>query len=161
MAWVPDDASRPLIVGMNNPLSLDPKYALYPTPKGCAGHRLYEMLRAVESSVTMSGYARRFERVNLVVGPWSASSAKIRAHEMIPALVGRRVVLLGREVAKSFGFSDKCDFSVGGNLGLHGCDGSVFYVLPHPSGRNPLYNDPEVRRAAGEVLARLWRGDDT
>lgn len=43
---MPDSACKPLIVGMNNPLSATPEHALYPWPRGCAGHRLYEMRAA-------------------------------------------------------------------------------------------------------------------
>jgi hypothetical protein len=134
---------------MNNPISLDPQYALYPLPAGCAGHRLYEMLREVLPSATMSGYARRFERINLVSGPWDARAAKIRAEELRPTLVDRHVVLLGLQVAKAFEIDTRCSIS-------NEDDDAIFYLLPHPSGRNLLYNDPGRRRAAGELLARLY-----
>jgi hypothetical protein len=136
---------------MNNPISMDPWYALYPLPVGCTGNRLFEMLREADPLVTMSGYARRFERLNLVVGRWDAGKANVRAREMMPALIGRNVVLLGREVARAFGFD-----SFGPVAERRTKDGAIFHLLPHPSGRNPLYNDPGRRRAAGELLARLY-----
>jgi hypothetical protein len=145
---------RPLIVGMNNPLSLDPWYALYPLPEGCAGHRLYSMLAEVLPTVTMRDYVRRFERVNLVSGPWDATAARSRAEELRPSLAGRHVILLGQEVAKAFGidphYSWVCDEE----------DDATFYLLPHPSGRNLLYNDPGRRAHAGKILANLYEGRD-
>jgi hypothetical protein len=134
---------------MNNPVSLDPRYALYPLPVGCAGNRLYEMLREVLPSATMGGYARRFERINLVSGPWDAAAARVRAAELRPTLVGRHVVLLGLQVARAFEVDPRCTT-------CNEDDDAIFYLLPHPSGRNLLYNDPGRRRATGELLARLY-----
>lgn len=134
---------------MNNPISLDPKYALHPWPRGCAGNRLYEMLREVDPSVAMHEYMRRFDRVNLVAGPWNVRMARVRAAELRPTLVGRHVVLLGQKVAEAFGIDPRCS----------ACkldEDATFYLLPHPSGRNLLYNDPGRRRATGQLLARLY-----
>lgn len=142
--------TKPLLVGMNNPRSLAPEHALFPWPPNCAGHRLFEMLRAVEPSATMTGYRDRFDRVNLVVGPWDAALARRRADEMRPTLVGRSVVLLGKEVAKAFGVVSEIDW-----MPRH-IDDAVYYLLPHPSGRNHRYNVPDCRLAAGKVLARLY-----
>lgn len=150
----PRALGRPVIVGMNNPRSVAPEHALYPLPAGCAGNRLFEMLRLAEPSATMFGYCDRFERVNLVVGPWDAARARERAVELRPSLAGRSVVLLGREVAKAFGVLDVRSFL---SLRDDALD-STFYLLPHPSGRNLLYNDPDVRLEAGRVLARLYEG---
>jgi hypothetical protein len=111
------------------------------------------MLCEVLPGVRMHDYVHRFERINLVSGPWDAGAARTRAEELRPSLAGRRVVLLGREVARAFGiqssvFSEECD--------VDALDGPTFYLLPHPSGRNLLYNDPGRRLAAGELLARLY-----
>lgn len=146
----PHEDRRPVLIGMNNPVSVDPAHALYPLPKGRAGHRLYEMLAEVNPSVTMSSYARTFERLNLVIGPFDRAVARERAAELIPVLAGRGVVLLGKEVARAFYVVDEIDWIP---RRVHG---ATFYLLPHPSGRNHKYNDPDVRRAAGEVLARLY-----
>lgn len=139
---------------MNNPLSVDPKHALYPWPPNCAGHRLFEMLKAVEPSATMRGYVDRFERVNLVMGQWDFRRARVAADVMraTDVLVDRDVVLLGREVARAFGVVDEIDWRC-----RHAHDARV-YLLPHPSGRNLRYNDPDCRLGAGRVLAKLYRG---
>ena len=152
---------RPLVVGMNNPRSLAPEHALYPWPPGCAGHRLWQMLHDA-CGATMAQYRDAFERRNLVAGPWSAAAARASASSMIPGLAGRSVVLLGEEVRRAFGVVPRLSWSR--DL-LSGWDwspepGAVeparFYVLPHPSGRNLLYNDGAVRREAGAVLAHLF-----
>lgn len=148
-------STRPLIVGMNNPISLDPKYALYPTPRGCAGNRLYEMLREMIPSVTMMDYVRRFDRINLVSGPWSAGKARERALELLPTLVGRRVVLLGRGVQSAFRASSSMPVAR-----VLTEDGITFYLLPHPSGRNLQYNDQSVRLLAGRILRQLYDGHE-
>lgn len=141
---------RPLIVGMNNPISSRPEYALYPWPRGCAGNRLFEMLRDVLPSATMHEYVKRFERVNLVSGRWHRATARSAARALRPSLTARSVVLLGREVAEAFEISPSYP------SGTPAPDGAIFYLMPHPSGRNRQYNDPEVRHAAGCVLARLY-----
>jgi hypothetical protein len=148
---------RPLIVGMSNPRSADPAHALYPWPRGCAGNRLYEMLRGENPSVTMSGYVRLFERVNLVSGIWNVQRAHVAAKSLWSTLSDRSAVLLGREVARAFGFVPSSRWYKADVIAdCHHVEGVDYYLLPHPSGRNLRYNDPEVRRAAGQVLARLY-----
>ena len=141
--------TRPVLVGMNNPVSLAPEHALYPWPPGCAGHRLYSMLAERRPDLRMRDYVRLFDRRNLVRGPWDAEAARLSARAMLPDLAGRRVVLLGREVARAF--------DLGGlqQLGALRAGDVTFYLLPHPSGRNRRYNAPEVRAAAGDLLASL------
>jgi hypothetical protein len=149
--WAMSPDTRPVLIGMNNPISLAPEHALYPWPLGCAGHRLYAMLLEVRPATTMSAYARAFDRRNLVRGPWDLEAARVAAVVLRGALFGRRVVLLGREVARAFG------------IGHPVACGKVtdpdhiitFYFLPHPSGRNPHYNKPENRLAAGRLLCQL------
>ena len=55
--------SRPLLVGLHNPLSPEPKYALYPRPEGCTGWRL---LRMLGPAFTERDYLRAFDRVDLL-----------------------------------------------------------------------------------------------
>jgi hypothetical protein len=143
--------TRPVLVGMNNPISLNPEHALYPWPPGCAGHRLYSMLAEVAPGMGMAAYARLFDRRNLVRGPWNAALASTAADAMRVELAGRQVVLLGREVARAFGLADLelCTHT------LEATRATTFYLLAHPSGRNLHYNKPENRAAAGHLLARL------
>jgi hypothetical protein len=64
---------KPILIGMNNPLSMDSKYALYPLPKGSAGGHLWQMLWE-EARVTPRQYINAFERMNLLVGECPGSS---------------------------------------------------------------------------------------
>lgn len=146
---------RPVIVGMNNPVSAAPEHALYPLPRHHAGGRLWRMLFD-ETGATMRQYVDAFERVNLVTGPaFATRAAQARAAELLPSLAGRSIVLLGQEVRKSFGHQRSallepyCVGPPGSEV--------TFYQLPHPSGRNLWYNDDTNRRAAGRLLAMLYR----
>jgi hypothetical protein len=148
---VSDDA-RPVLVGMNNPMSDDPAHALYPLPLGCAGSRLWEML-AEETGATRQQYLRAFERVNLVVGPWSRAAARVGAAQLSARLAGRTAILLGAQVRDAFGHSPTGDV-----LAPYQVDGTLFYQLPHPSGRNLWYNHEANRRRAGQVLGDVYLG---
>lgn len=141
---------RPVIIGMNNPVSDDPGHALFPLPPGCTGHRLYEMLRA-EMGATQREYLHVFDRRNLVIGEWRLGHARENAALLLPSLAGRHVVLLGREVVKAFQLPRMQAGAV------HRAGDATFYQLPHPSGRNPWYNAEENRRIASELLGRLYR----
>jgi hypothetical protein len=143
---------RPVLVGMNNPVSLAPEHALYPWPPGCAGHRLYAMLLEARSEgMMMSTYARAFDRRNLVRGAWDREAAREAAAALRAELTGRRAVLLGREVARAFGIGHPAPLGRVTDI----TRGTTFYFLPHPSGRNPHYNEPANRIAAGRLLCQL------
>lgn len=146
---------QPILVGMNNKLSSDPRLALWPYPPGCAGYRLWKMLHAVRP-LNPAEYTRAFHRINLVWGPWDRSTAELRACIMREAFndqpTRRHVVLLGREVAQCFHIvPDRIAKPI------YESD-ATYYFLPHPSGRNLFYNTPENRELAGRLLDRLLRG---
>lgn len=129
---------RPLLVGEDNPYSSDPRLALYPYPERSAGHRLATVILGL----TRAEYLRRFDRVNLCAGRWSAREARqtaeaIEAARPTPAAI----VLCGRKVASAFGFPTTAPFSV--------VDGAPrFYLIPYPSGLSRAWNEPvAVERA--------------
>lgn len=144
---------RPLIVGMNNPLSDDPEHALYPHPDGCTGHRIWRMLEA-RTGATRRDYLRVFERINLVAGRyWDRKSARGAARKLRAGFAGRHVVLLGREVQDAF----EMPLMTPGELVIgSGPDAVTFHAMPHPSGRNTWYNYPENRQSMCDLLARLY-----
>jgi uracil-DNA glycosylase len=100
-------------------------------------------------------YLRRTERVNLfvdpIVGKWSPETARRAAHDLLPLFRGRRVIVLGRKVAAAFGLDSA------GNYSWMDFAGGRVMLVPHPSGRNRMWNDPLERAAAGDSLWDLLR----
>lgn len=142
---------RPILLGMNNPLSRDPRHALFPSPPGCTGHRILEMLRE-RRTVTISQYLRAFDRRNLVSGErWSSARGSAGADELVRELMGsgRTVVVLGSETRRALGLERVLIHPVTAH-GVH------WRQLPHPSGRNLWYNDPACRALAADLLAELY-----
>jgi len=138
-------ALKPLIIGMNNPQGNEP---LWPDPPGCAGWRLWKMLEQ-ETGASKRDYLRAFDRMNLCDGSeWSMIRArKVMADIMHYTLPDRRLVFLGNQVWAAYSRMPPRPFIWLGNRA----------VLPHPSGRNRLYNDPAVYLCAVYFLAELYR----
>jgi len=146
---------KPLLLGMNNPLSDDPRYDLFPYPPGCTGHRLLQLLSA---GTTRGEYMQGFERRNLLhQREWDPHEALRAAERLLPDLDGRFVVVLGSAVRAALGLSRVQALTVSGCVR----DGIAFSWLafPHPSGRNLWYNDPGNREAAGRALYAVMRGE--
>ncbi len=57
-------ASRPLLVGLDNPHSNDPRMALYPTPN-TTGARLVDLIGETVHNYSRQEYLRDFSRTNL------------------------------------------------------------------------------------------------
>jgi len=154
---------RPIIVGMNNPLSMRPEHALYPAPRGCAGHRLWSVLHDA-CGASRSDYLRAFERVNLVTGEWSSPAAQMAASAMLPRLASRRVALLGTEVWRAFELDAGAEVLSCSSIDVvlsivpRHVEMVRFYRVPHPSGRNRWFNDPINRAAVGRLLGDLYKG---
>lgn len=141
---------KTILVGMNNPLSRDPRAALWPDPPGCAGHRLWTMLHA-RCGCSPGEYARAFERVNLVVGrEYDPRRARAAAERLSEEWAGRRVVVLGSAVRTAFRLPPVLATPVLSR-------GVTFRQLPHPSGRCRWYNDPKHRAVAGMLLEEEMR----
>lgn len=101
-------------------------------------------------------FRHTFEFINLMSwGTWSVPSARMAAFQIMPTAkrVGaRRIVLLGKRVAEAWGYGDhnKAPY-----FREFGDDGLRVVVIPHPSGRNRMWNDTRnVKRA--EKLLRRW-----
>jgi hypothetical protein len=124
---------RPLIVGLDNPHSADPRLALWPYPRGCAGARLADL-----ADLSPRAYLRAFDRAN--------ACDLDRASFWPSQEPGRTVILLGRAVAKWAGMPAAPFWQP---LSHAGC---AVLVIPHPSGRCLLYNDPEARAQARAIL---------
>lgn len=142
---------RTVLIGMNNPVSSDPEHSLYPAPPGCAGHRLAKMLCDV-SMIGRGAYIKGFDRRNLLVGQWVPAAAREAAvrfevENAVYPQIGT-VVLLGNEVRDAFRHAPRL---------VHGYrrGGMTYRQVPHPSGRNPWYNDPDHRLVVGLMLEEL------
>lgn len=129
---------KPLLVGEVNPYGADPAMALYPLPEDASGGRLARIL-----GLSRGEYLRRFDRVNLCTGAWSIRAAREASYRL--RVEGPPKILLGQKVAAAFGFPAGPHFGKVGN----------FYFLPHPSGRNRIWNRPGAQEKARELLAEF------
>lgn len=141
---------RGLVIGEAPGASTDPRLPLWPDPPGCAGARLMEY-----SGATFEEYVGRLRRVNQCVDKWDDTQARHRLVEILVWLTSEsswtpngetlRVVLLGRRVATAWG----CSATL---FGLRTVNGVEVAWIPHPSGRNLVYNDRDAQLKAGRVV---------
>lgn len=159
---------KPILIGMNNPVSTRPGHELYPLPEGCTGNRLWKMLHQ-RTGATMRQYCDTFERRNLVRGlEYDRVRARARAYETWIELkgTGRTVVLLGASVREAFDWVLKNQ--VDGPLfndapGLppllvhpQEAGGCTWRQIPHPSGRNLFYNEEKNREVVALLMEELY-----
>lgn len=166
----PDACRQILLVGEDNPLHGGAQYALYHEPRGCAGHRLQSKilgLRARQSYLPIW-------RTNLCVGGWDRAMAVDRAAMLVAhANPWRVVVMLGAKVGDAFSrVTQRREIDVpftstriAGSalevlIGIRGATpaDTTFVALPHPSGRNTIWNDPAKVAAARALLATVAPG---
>jgi uracil-DNA glycosylase len=138
---------RPLLVGESNPYGASPEFALYPLPEHASGARLARIL-----GLSRTQYLRAFDRVNLLqCSKWSARLAREAASLLDATRPSEQVfVLLGARVCSAFGGTGEslCEVRTG-------C-GRTAVLLPHPSGRNRVWNEPgTVERARALVEGLL------
>lgn len=148
------DMSRPVLLGMNNPISSRPEYALYPYPPGCTGHRLLRLLQRRLPGVGRREYLAAFDRRNLLHRlTWSRADARRAAEEFlevqVPELLGRTVVVLGDQVRNLLGLEKMLIHPVESH-------GVTWRQLPHPSGRCLWYNDQHCAELAALLLEELY-----
>ena len=150
---------KPLLLGMNNPLSDDPEFDLYPYPEGSAGYRLWKLL---PEGTARAQYLAAFDRRNLLrARQWSAAEARVAAQALLPELAGRLVVVLGSDVRAALGLSKVAPLSLNESWLHPSPDFSMmlrWVALPHPSGRNLWYNNKANRLRASDLLERIMRG---
>jgi hypothetical protein len=145
---------RPVLLGMNNPVSSRPEHALFPYPPNCTGWRVLEMLRSRVPTVTRSQYCAAFDRRNLLDAKvWKTDDAREAAQHFldldVPKLIGRTVLVFGAQPRRLLGLPE---------LLLHPqtMHGVTWRQLPHPSGRNRWYNDARHKAAAAMLLEELY-----
>ena len=144
---------RPVLLGMNNPLSSRPEHALYPEPVNCTGWRLWQMLRA-RTGATQDEYLEAFDRRNILSARVrKMSEARVAAERLWSELRGRHVVLLGAEPRDALRIPVLM-------VKPQEVGGVTWRQLPHPSGRNLWYSVSENRAMAELLLEELfvnWR----
>ena len=146
-----------LLVGESNPYGADPEYALYPLPEHASGGRLQRIL-----GLTMGEYLRRHDRENLCVGPWSTPAARLAANAILNERIDERgiakdgygLVLCGRKVTDAFRHPDGLEVEMFECLLFRGVPAAI---LPHPSARNRIWNDPTNIEKARACYAQLRR----
>lgn len=141
---------RAVLLGMNNPLSSDPRHALFPHPPGCTGHRIFTMLSERVPGLTRGQYLHGFDRRNLVVSKrWSRSAAEAVVAGYERDWQGRTVLVLGDEPRRALGLPRVLIRAVEHR-------GVNYRMIPHPSGRCLWYNDPQCRALAALLLEELY-----
>lgn len=145
--------TRPVLVGMNNPISRHPSHALYPSPVNCTGWRVWQLLQGADPSISDEQYLLGFDRRNVLSArTWSAREARAAGAELMDEISGRTIVVLGVETCRALGLPR----SPWAEWASHGATRCV--LLPHPSGRCREYNEPSMRARAGAVLLEAYRG---
>lgn len=159
---------KPLLVGLNNPISNDPADALVPWPVGCTGDRLLGIIQAARPKFEMVDYLHAFDRINLWGGrklPSGARGARMLANEgtrLLRRLEGgppRDVVLLGVKVwaavmtRHAHATTLALPFFSSREVGAVRC-----WYFAHPSGRCFVYNEPGRKQRAAEILVSIIEG---
>jgi len=113
--------------------------------------------------ITRREYLRRFDRMNLLYekgDKFPMSLARIAAANIKPLLAGRIVILVGRNVANAFEVKDSFHewnnyivkrYSLVSKLPVH----VLLATIPHPSGRNPWYSNPDNQKQAKAFWAEF------
>lgn len=148
---------KPLLIGQAPGPNTDPRLPLYPLPKTATGGRLASFM-----GLTTHQYLRTFDRVNVLQDfpgkckrddKFPLREARIAAAAMTPLIAGREVILVGRNVACAFGWTE-----IPFHTTVVTSDDTAWTVVPHPSGRNHWYNSEDNRTEArlfwAEYLAK-------
>lgn len=148
---------KPLIVGLNNPLSFYEDEALVTYPPGCTGERILRFMQAEDPAYTEADYYADFDRTNLwrgtrlPSGPGTAAAYRACGEAVLEKCRGREdVVLLGTRVWSAVTNRTPPDWFRAVSLA-----DIRFWFLPHPSARNLIYNQPSARERAGWALLHV------
>jgi hypothetical protein len=140
---------KPWLVGELNPYGDHPDMALYPLPRNASGGRLARII-----GLSRSEYLRAFERMNLCAGRWSAKAAAKAAQDMFAKSFSAPVILLGAKVADAFRRAELLPANAQ-PFSTQYAWGRTLLLLPHPSGRNLIWNEPERVKLARFLVLDL------
>lgn len=149
---------KPLLIGQAPGKKTDPERPLNSDTD--SGYRLRRYAR-----LSRCEYDELFDKINLInefpgKDPackgdiFPLSEATEMANRIRPTLAGRRVVFVGRHVARAFGHF-KTKFFVPFQEHGYWCT-----IVPHPSGTNIMLNDPFVQDRVGEVLQNALQSEN-
>jgi len=148
-----ETSGRILLCGEDNPYGSAPEFALYCYPSGCAGYRLRRILGLPQHQYLA------LRRTNLCVGGWSTKAARSRARELLvtcdPVAPPSVLVLLGRKVTEAFEEVALAGAPLAAFSTWTCCSGTILVSLPHPSGRNLVWNQPWARDRARQLLREV------
>ncbi len=149
---------KPLLVGESNPYQESEddamRYALYPAPERCSGWRLCRVIMGLDDRT----YLRSFDRIDLCHPKWSLPAARKKAQQLLAARTqGDVVVLCGAKVANAFCVPFEPFTIITGSHNEYGIFAKYDYgarlvVLPHPSGLNHAWHQPNAVARARAVL---------
>lgn len=134
-----DPPPRPILVGESNPHSDRESNALYVLPPNAAGARLVKIL-----GLTKERYLEVFDRTNLCARGWDLDEARDRACTLLQ--LDKPLILLGSKVCSAFRV-EFAPFTFSSRTHMA--------ILPHPSGRSRIWNDPRSYQHARDTL-RKW-----
>jgi hypothetical protein len=141
---------RVLLLGEDNPYGSDPSFALYCYPPGCAGYRLRRILGLPQHQYL------GLHRANLCDGAWLKPRARERARALLVPLSPHPViVLLGRKVTDAMRGAAMIDEEIAPFSTRTCCPAITLVSLPHPSGRNLVWNQPWARDRARQILREV------
>jgi hypothetical protein len=138
---------RVAIIGMNNPLSENPRYALWPHPVNSTGWILWQLTR-VRTGATSQDYLRAFQRYNLGIRRhWDEKEARAEWKDTEYSLFQSfdRVVLLGAAVRRA------------ANVLLPQLYVSESLVcIPYPSSLNRWYKEARNEQIVQVIMEELY-----
>jgi hypothetical protein len=148
---------KPLLVGESNPYQTNARmamhFALHPDPPHASGGRLCFFVMGLDAET----YLRSFDRVDLCHPKWSLPQAREHAQALVSARSEIDVIVMcGTKVANAFGVPFN-PFTITQGVHVDGiyrpCQfGPRVVVLPHPSGLNRMWHEPNAVERAREVL---------
>lgn len=132
---------KPILMGMNSKTG----EALALLPNTGAGARLFQL-----SGMTQAEYTGAFDRINLLDDPeWDLGKGKLSAREMRKRLKGRTIIVLGNQAWTALALPKANWFE---NVFA---DDAIWYLIPHPSGKNLMYNKPAIQKKARDLLSQF------
>lgn len=151
--------SRIIFVGQQ-PSSHEDEGTVLPVRPGSSGDRLVRMM-----GITEQAFRENFDmfNVNAEYSPdgFTPGYHITHVHNIRSLLRGRKVVLLGPAVAEAFEIDrtqyDFCQWFDHPKWEDHH---GLFCVIPHPSGANRLYNNPEMFEMVRRTLDLMWQQRD-